>query len=99
MHELGKRLELSARHLSLVDQYATETFDDYARMRAKLLAIPGFDELANQLYHGQKGRQMMLGDILLYILTGRGYWTAVREREGFEQFIRILLYVANLLLT
>lgn len=98
MNELGERLEASARHLSTVDQCATAAFEEYARMREKLITIPGFDELANQLYNGQKGRQMMLGDILLYILTGRGYWTALGEPDRFKQFIRILLYVVNLLL-
>ena len=40
----------------------------------------------------------MLGDILLYILTGRGYWTAVGFEQGSQEFVRILLYIANLLL-
>jgi len=98
MRELAKRLRLSARHLTLVDKLATETFVEYAQMRRKLVAIPGYRRLARQLYHGQEKRQMMLGDILLYILTGRGYWVAVEDSEGFQQFIRILMYTANLLL-
>jgi len=98
MHELADRLRRSARHLSLVDTIASETYGEYARMREKLVAIPGYKKLARQLYYGQERRQMMLGDILLYILTGRGFWVAVEDVEGFRQFVRILLYTANLLL-
>jgi hypothetical protein len=65
-------------------------------MRRKLVAIPGYRKLARQLYHGQDRRQMMLGDILLYILTGRGFWVAVEDVEAIRQFVRILLYTANL---
>ena len=98
MDELARRLEISARHLELVDQYAAEASAEYALMREKLRAVPGYEQLANQLYSGQQGRQMMLGGILLYILTGRGYWTAVGFEQGSQEFVRILLYIANLLL-
>jgi hypothetical protein len=98
MRELAKRLGLSATHLTLIDQFVAETFDEYARMRQKLVRIPGYTMLAEQLYNGQEQRQMMLGDILLYMLTGRGFWTAVRDVDGFKQFVSILMYIANLLL-
>jgi hypothetical protein len=98
MRELAGRLSLSAKHLALVDQFASEAFDEYAQMREKLVRIPGYTTLAEQLYHGQEQRQMMLGDILLYMLTGRGYWTAIRDADGFSQFVRILMYITNLLL-
>ena len=67
-------------------------------MRQRLLGIPGYTDLADQLYFGQKGRQMVLGDILAYMLTGRGYWTAVESPEKFQNFLKVRLYVCNLLL-
>jgi hypothetical protein len=98
MKELSKRLALSAKHLSLVDQIAADVYPEYSEMKAKLKAIPGYRQLSKQLYLGQSRRQMILGDILLYILTGRGFWAASESDEGLREFIQIILYVANLLL-
>lgn len=98
MRELTERLKISATHLSLVDQFAAEVLDEYAEMRSRLTAVPGYVRLVEKLYHGQKNRQMILGDILLYMLTGRGFWTAVETRNGFKEFVSMLMYIANLLL-
>ena len=53
MHELADRLRRSARHLSLVDTIASETYGEYARMREKLVAIPGYKKLARRSITGK----------------------------------------------
>lgn len=98
MEDLAHRIEISAHHLGIVDAILDGVSSDYHEMRKRLLRVPGYGELADQLYHGQNSRQMVLGDLLLYILTGRGYWAATASLEGFKDFIRMIMYSVNLLL-
>lgn len=98
MEDLGHRIEISARHLGIVDSILDGVNAQYREMRQRLLAVPGYKDLADQLYHGQSERQMVLGDLLLYIVTGRGYWAATESEEGFKDFIRMIMYTVNLLL-
>jgi hypothetical protein len=70
-----------------------------------LLTVSLFDQLLKEVYVGGKkggqdgyGRQMILGDLLQYILTGRGYYFAVKGKEEMESFIRIIMHASNLLI-
>jgi len=98
MEALTGRIETAARHLGLIDRLCNEVNAEYAAMRTKLLQVPGLEDISGQLYGGQSGRQMVLGDLLLYILSGRGSWAATISEEGFRNFVRIILYAVNLLL-
>jgi len=51
----------------------------------------------DSLIYGQKGRQMILADLLEYIFLGRGYYS-IQTREDRSNFIKIILYFANLLM-
>jgi hypothetical protein len=44
------------------------------------------------------GRQMILSDIIEYIINGRGYYYAVRSREAMKTYIRIILELVNQLM-
>lgn len=99
MKDLARRIEISAQHLGLVDSILDEISTEYHQIREKLHATPVYKDMANQLYFGQAQRQMILGDLLLYILTGRGYWAATQSDQGFKDFIRIIMHTVNLLLT
>jgi hypothetical protein len=96
--DLAHCIEISAQHLGLIDFILDEISQEYHQMRERLRTIPVYEDMAHQLYFGQKQRQMILGDLLLYILTGRGYWTATQSDEGFKSFIRVIMYIVNLLL-
>jgi len=98
MEDLTHRIEISAQHLGIVDSILDGVNAAYHEMRERLRGVPGYEGLADQLYYGQTARQMILGDLLLYILTGRGYWAATESEESFKDFIRMILYTVNLLL-
>jgi len=65
--------------------------------------IPFYDELRKEVYAGGKkkgkkgyNRQMILGDLLQYILTGRGYYFATRGEEEFKGFVEMLICISNM---
>jgi hypothetical protein len=62
-----------------------------------------FEEISRELYAGGKSRtglnrQMILGDIIEYIFTGRAYYYAAKSSENFEAFSKLVLYCVNQLL-
>jgi hypothetical protein len=98
MREATARIELTARQLSITDQLVESVDEEYRLMRQKLLAVPSYPDFLNTLYQGQVGRQMVLGDLFEYMVTGRGYWLATQTTDKFKDYIRIMLYLVNLLL-
>ena len=98
MKEVAERLSVSAKHLSLIDQICEEIDDDYRQVKSELRSLPGYTAIANQLYSGQAQRQMVLGDLLTYILAGRGYWSARGEKEAFQNYLAVIMYTVNLVL-
>ena len=98
MKEVAERLSISAKHLSLIDQICEEIDDDYRQVKSELRSLPGYSAIANQLYQGQAQRQMVLGDLLTYLLAGRGYWSAHGESEAFQNYIAVIMYTVNLIL-
>ncbi|MBN2463989.1 MAG: hypothetical protein JXB43_10385 [Dehalococcoidia bacterium] len=53
-------------------------------------------DLDSQLY-ARKERQMILADLIEYILIGRGYY-ALKSKEDRQKFIRLVLHFVNLLM-
>jgi hypothetical protein len=105
MDRLLASLLLAGKHLSLLDRVLQENYPPYAAVTEKLSAIPEYDELRKEVYAGGKkggiqgyGRQMILGDLLQYIFTGRGYYLAVKGQSQWEAFINIIMQVANQLI-
>lgn len=98
MREAAQRIQRTAAQLSITDELLESYDDEYRRMRGKLLAVPSYSEFLDVIYHGQAGRQMVLGDLFEYIVTGRGYWLATQGDKGFSDYIRIILYLINLCL-
>lgn len=74
-----RRLNLSAKHLILLDEFLAEKDDEYRRIEEKLEQMgEDYIDLCRELYFGgvkTKGnpplgsRQMILSDIFQYIIT------------------------------
>lgn len=66
------------------------------------------NKFSEELYVGGKkknnakntgySRQMILSDVIEYILNGRGYYYAIRDREAMKTYIRIILEIVNQLM-
>jgi len=107
MEDFLDKLILSAEHLKVIDD-SLQSYPPYSQESQKLKNINFFTEILKEIYVGGKkrswgrrsgyDRQMILGDLLQYIFTGRGYYFAVRGKDEFESFIRILLRISNLLI-
>lgn len=98
MEEVYHRLQLSAAHLRAIDHIFANLDPLYHEMRDRLINLDAYSDIARQLYGGQEGRQMILSDLLVYILAGRGYWAATESEESFEDYIRAIMYIVNMLL-
>lgn len=78
--------------------------DNLAEFNSKL-PVNKFNE---ELYVGGKkrnssknqgyGRQMILSDIVEYIINGRGYFYAIRNKEAMKSYLRIILEIVNQLM-
>jgi hypothetical protein len=96
---------LATKHLLILDEVFRSNYPPYADWARRLNNIPLYDELRKEIYAGGKkkgkkgyARQMILGDLIEYILTGRGYYFAVRGAEEFKSFIQMLMYISNMLI-
>lgn len=105
MRRLLRALKTSTKHLNILHNSFEKHYPIYAEISKKIENLSLIDELRKEIYFGGKkrgrqgyGRQMILGDLLQYIFTGRGYYFATRGDEFFEEFIRVLMYVSNLLI-
>ena len=105
MERLLKANLLATKHLLILDEVLKLRYPPYANWAKRLEQIPLYDELRKEIYAGGKkggkkgySRQMILGDLIQYILTGRGYYFAIRGQEEFKAFIEILMHISNLLI-
>ena len=105
MKSLIKNLNLAGKHLAAIDEVFRSNYPQYADTSTKLHKLPFFEELRREIYAGGKkggkygyARQMILGDLLQYIFTGRGYYFAVRGKEYRESFLKAILYTCNLVI-
>lgn len=109
LEKLGKSL----KHLQIIDKvFAEEEHEDkelYLQIRGKLRQLNEQNQwlLSDELYIGGKkearnpydyGRQMILADIITYIIAGRGYFYATRSRECMATFIETILHLTNQLM-
>lgn len=105
MKKLLSSLSVATKHLAILDGVFRKNYAPYAVACKKFENLPLYDELRKEIYAGGKkrgvygyGRQMILGDLLQYIFTGRGYYFAVRGDEQRESFISMIFYMCNLLI-
>lgn len=103
----------SIRHLQVIDEAFSENnyLEKELYLQAKkniesLNKRNGF-LFTDELYVGGKkagkkgtgyGRQMILSDVITYIITGRGYFYAIKSKESMQNFIEITLNIINQLM-
>jgi len=105
MKKLLDKVIISVEHLRILDKVLQKNYKPYKKISKKLESVPLLEEFLKEIYVGGKkkgkygiGRQMILGDLLEYILTGRGYYFAVKGKAFTESFVRIIMYICNLLI-
>jgi len=102
-------LEISITHLHCLVQAFLENHREYQRIESILVNQPFnqvYNDISRELYAGGKqqrghhklNRQMILGDIVEYIFTGRAYYYAVSSGGNFNNFLKLILYCVNQLL-
>jgi len=109
MKLLLEKLGMSIHHLECLDKVFSENHEDYQKIEAILNSDefnPIYTEISRELYAGGKQpqgrlkltRQMILGDVIEYIFTGRAYYYATKSDEHFKNFLKLILYSVNQLL-
>ena len=99
MKEPLERLRESVDHLISVDDFFSTHDPEYVEEKRMLegLGAP-YEQFSYTLYEGtHKGRQMILADIIEYILTSRGLFFA-EPKENRRPYFKTVLYFVNLLL-
>lgn len=110
MKLLLEKLGISVEHLKCLDQVFIDNVDEYRRIDAILNSdhfSPIYEEFSRQLYAGGKtagqsaqklNRQMILGDVIEYIFSGRAYYHAAKSEENLRNFYKLILYSVNQIL-
>lgn len=109
MKLLLERLGISIEHLKCLDKTFIENHGEYKRIESIFNEKPFqqiYHAIAKELYAGGKqprglkrlNRQMILGDVIEYIFTGRAYYYATKSKESFTNFLKLILYCVNQLL-
>lgn len=110
MKNLLERLKTSVEHLQILDDVFYKNNPLYKSISDKL-NTPPFDsvmnEIALQLYAGGKKtqgkgqklmRQMVLGDLMQYIFTGRAFYYATFSQQHLKDFLKLILNTVNQIL-
>jgi len=107
MEKIFKNLKYSVKHIETLHQVFKErsNFSGEERLDRDIYLqnADKFKQLADELgipeqLYGQKGRQMILADLIEYIFIGRGYYS-MQNREDKSKFIKLVLHFVNLLMT
>lgn len=109
MRLLLEKLGISIEHLKCLDETFRENNQEYQRIE-NILTSEEFNEIysdiAREIYAGgkkprgntQMARQMILGDVIEYIFTGRAYYYAAKSEANFKSFLKLILYCVNQIL-
>ena len=110
MNLLLDKLGISVDHLKCLDEVFLEHNEEYQRINEILNSAdyqPVYEEFSRQLYAGGKtkgksvlklSRQMILGDVVEYIFSGRAYYHAAKSDDNLKDFYKLILYSVNQLL-
>jgi len=105
-------LSKSIIHMQLLDKvFSKEDYPEkpeylWLKKQIKTLNEQGKTKFTEELYVGGKekprapkySRVMILSDIVTYIISGRGYFYAVKSEENMSNFIRLILVFVNQLM-
>jgi len=109
MRLLIDKLVISVEHLKCLDETFRENSQEYQRIE-NILTSQEFNEIysdiAREIYAGgkkprgniQMARQMILGDVIEYVFTGRAYYYAAKSESNFRNFLKLILYCVNQIL-
>ena len=96
MNEIIRRLKVLVRHLELIDEFFYKNDDVYKEFSDKVKSLAHYEDLLNSIYVGKNGRQMMLADLLCYLILSRGItWIWTKNKSDC---IKLLLYIGNMVL-
>lgn len=102
MEILLKKLGISIDHLKCLDEVFRRESDLYLSIENKMISEMGehLISISRELYAGGKkqgkfNRQMILGDVIEYIFTGRAYYYASVSGDHFNHFAKLVLYCVN----
>lgn len=110
MKQLLERLHISVEHLKCLDEVFSEQNEEYKRINEILNSedfAPVYEEISRELYAGGKtapnsqmklNRQMILGDVIEYIFSGRAYYYAAKSSEHLKTFYKLIFYSVNQML-
>ena len=110
MKLLLEKLGISVDHLICLDSVFSEHHSEYQRINEILNSEefhPMYLEISRQLYAGGKtapnsrtklNRQMILGDIIEYVFSGRAYYYAAKSEENLKNFYKLIFYSVNQIL-
>lgn len=109
MEKLLQRLGISVDHLKCLDETFRENSEIYRQIDQKMRDELGdaYTEISREVYAGGKSptnsrtklsRQMILGDVIEYIFTGRAYYYAAQSEDRFKNFMKLVLYAVDLIL-
>jgi hypothetical protein len=107
MENFFKKMQEAIAHLNILhevfnketnytSQEKEDIYDIYKQNSVKLDNLVRDLNLSSQLY-SEKGRQMILADLIEYILLGRGYYS-IKNKEDKGQFIEMILHLVNMLM-
>ena len=110
MKKLLDRLKTSVEHLQVLDEVFYQNHPLYKSISDKLNTAP-FDavmeEIELQIYAGGKKmrgnghklmRQMVLGDLMQYIFTGRAFYYGTFSEQHLKDFLKLILNTVNQIL-
>jgi hypothetical protein len=110
MKLLLEKLGISVEHLKCLDDVFLEHNEEYKRIEDILNSTefgPVYEMFSKELYAGGKtgrgsaiklNRQMILGDVIEYIFSGRAYYYAAKSDENLNNFFRLIFYSVNQIL-
>jgi len=109
MKLLLDKLNISVQHLKCLDDVFLNNHQEYKRINVILNSEEFsyiYEEISREIYAGGKqprgnltlARQMILGDVIEYIFTGRAYYYAAKSEENFKNFLKLIMYSVNQLL-
>lgn len=109
MKLLLDKLGISVNHLKCLDEVFRENNTEYQRIESILTSQEFnniYENISKEIYAGGKkpkgdiklARQMILGDVIEYIFTGRAYYYATKSNENLHHFLKLVLYCVNQIL-
>ena len=95
MREPLARVQESVRHLRYLDDFFMKYSPEYRHSNRKMMSIRGYGGFLDDLYFGQDGRQMVLADVLEYMVTGRFLYKGYQEPKAL---LKVLFCMVNQLM-